>query len=75
MTIELLGEGFNVLNRKNFNGFRSTRYDVVATTVDTPLSQPALLVERADFGTPNNNGSQPDGTNARRFQIAARLRF
>jgi Carboxypeptidase regulatory-like domain len=73
--LELLVEGFNIFNRRNFNGFRSTRYDATATTVTTPLSQPIALTERTDFGTPNNDGSQPDGTNARRFQIAARVRF
>jgi hypothetical protein len=74
-TLELLGEGFNVFNRKNFNGFRSTRYDALTTTVETPLSTPVVLTERADFGVPNNNGSQPDGTNARRFQIAVRFKY
>jgi len=73
--VELLGEGFNVFNRDNFNGFRSTRYDATATTVDTPMAAPIALTERADFGTPNNDGSQPDGTNARRFQIAIRVKY
>jgi hypothetical protein len=43
--------------------------------VTTPLSTPIILIERQDFGLENNNGSQPDGTNARRFQLAARFRF
>jgi hypothetical protein len=73
--VELLGEGFNVFNRKNFNGFRSTRYDAAATTVTTPLAQPVVLTERTDFGVANNDGSQPDGTNARRFQIAIRVKY
>ena len=73
--VELLGEGFNVFNRKNFNGFRSTRYDAVATTVTTPLAQPVVLTERTDFGVANNDGSQPDGTNARRFQVAIRVKY
>jgi len=73
--IELLAEGFNVLNRSNYNGFQNTRYDAQATTVTTQLSQSITLTPRATFGTPNNDGSQPDGTNARRFQLAARLRF
>jgi len=38
---------------------------------DTPI----VLTRRANFGTPNNDGSPLDGTNARRFQIAARFRF
>ena len=73
--VELLAEGFNVFNRKNFNGFNSTRYDAQATTVTTPLEQPIALTERTDFGTPNADGSQPDGTNARRFQIAVRFKY
>jgi hypothetical protein len=73
--VELLGEGFNVFNRQNFNGFRSTRYDVAVTTVDTPMSAPVALSERTDFGVANNDGSQPDGTNARRFQIAIRIKY
>jgi hypothetical protein len=74
-TLELIGESFNLFNRSNFNGFNSTRYDAQATTVTTPLATPIALVERANFGVENNNGSQPDGTNARRFQLAARFRF
>jgi hypothetical protein len=74
-TLELIGESFNLFNRSNFNGFRTTRYEAQATTVTTPLATPIALVERADFGVENNNGSQPDGTNARRFQLALRFRF
>jgi hypothetical protein len=43
--------------------------------VTTPLAQPVVLTERTDFGVANNNGSQPDGTNARRFQIAVRIKY
>ena len=50
------------------------RYDAAATTVDTPFSPPVVLTERADFGVANNDGSQPDGTNARRFQVAIFIR-
>jgi hypothetical protein len=74
-TLELIGESFNLFNRSNFNGFNSTLYDALATTVTTPLATPIALVERANFGVENNNSSQPDGTNARRFQLAARFRF
>jgi len=75
LVVELIGEGFNIFNRSNFNGFSGTLYDAQATTVTTPLSTPVVLTERRDFGRPNNDGSQPDGTNARRFQLAARFRF
>jgi hypothetical protein len=75
LVVELIAEGFNVLNRANFNGFQNTRYTATATTVTTPLSMPVVLTERTDWGRANNDGSQPDGTNARRFQLAARFRF
>ncbi len=75
LTVELLGEAFNLFNRSNFNGFRTTLYEAAATTVATPLTSPIVLTRRSDFGVENNNGSQPDGTNARRFQLALRLRF
>jgi hypothetical protein len=73
--IELLAEGFNVFNRDNYNGFRSTRYDATATTVANSVSDPIVLTQRADFGTPSADGSAPDGTNARRFQIAIRIKY
>jgi hypothetical protein len=73
--MEVLLEGFNIFNRDNYNGFNSTHYDAQATTVNTPMAEPIVLTARPDFGTPNNDGSQPDGTNARRFQIAIRMRY
>jgi hypothetical protein len=73
--VEVLAEAFNVFNRSNYNGFQNVRYDAQATTVTTPLSQPVVLTERSTFGAPNNDGSQPDGTNARRIQVALRFRF
>jgi hypothetical protein len=44
-------------------------------TAPPPIGTPIPLTRRANFGSPNNDGSQPDGTNARRFQLALRLRF
>ena len=85
--VELLGEAFNLFNRSNFNGFNSTLYDAAfpflpgstttrfSATNPPPLTMPIPLTRRANFGAPNNDGSQPDGTNARRFQLALRLRF
>nr|MBA3247056.1 hypothetical protein [Pyrinomonadaceae bacterium] len=71
--IELIGEGFNLFNTSNFNGFRTTRYE--ASLSGPLLSDPILLTDRDDFGVESNNSSQPDGTNARRFQLAVRFRF
>ena len=86
LVFEVVGEGFNVFNTANFNGFNNILYDVRApsgTTFATPtatlrnprVDEALLLVSRANFGTPNNDSSQPDGTNARRFQVALRFRF
>jgi hypothetical protein len=77
VSLELIAEGFNVFNRSNFNGFNGGLYSVTAPPNGTVLdvSVPIQFKTISTFGTPNNDGSQPDGTNARRFQIAARMRF
>lgn len=75
LVTEVVAEGFNIFNRSNFNGFRSTLYEARSTTATTPLSTPIVLTQRTDYGVENNNSSQPDGTNARRFQLALRFRF
>ena len=73
--IELLAEGFNVFNRGNFNGFNSTLYTVDTITGIPAANTPIRLTRNPRFGERTNDGSQPDGTNARRFQLAARFRF
>ncbi len=85
--VELVAEGFNIFNTANFNGFNTTLFDVVAPTgtsfsgsptAATPnpsATTPLPLIARNNFGVPTANGSQPDGTNARRFQLALRFRF
>ena len=73
--LELLGEGFNVFNRSNFNSFNTTIYLATATTSTTPLSTPVALRPSTNFGTPRGDGFPPDGTGARRFQLAIRFRF
>jgi len=74
-SVQVLGEGFNIFNRSNFNGFNTTLYDAQPTTVTTAITAPVVLTQRTNFGLPNADGSQPDGTNARRFQLAFRFRF
>jgi hypothetical protein len=74
-SVEGILEGFNVLNRSNFNGFNTTGYTAAATTATTPVTTPIALTASSSYLQPNNDGSQPDGTNARRFQIAIRVRF
>jgi len=74
--LELLGEGFNLFNRANFNRYNSTRYNAGPTTATTTSpSTPVLLTNVTTFGAPFGDGGPPDGTNARRFQLAARFRF
>ncbi len=74
--VELIGEGFNILNRSNFNGFNTTLYNTVTPSPNPPAAgTPIQFIQNDSFGVRNNNSSQPDGTNARRFQLAARFRF
>jgi hypothetical protein len=72
---EIFAEGFNIFNHANYNGYNSTLDASTATTATTPLSQPVVLVRQNNFGIANNDGSQPDGTNARRLQFSLRLKF
>lgn len=73
--VELIGEAFNLFNRSNFNGYFNTVYNATATTNTTPLNAPVLLTAASNFKVANNDGSAPDGTNARRLQISLRFRF
>ena len=73
--IELIAEGFNIFNRANFNGFNTTLYNAATPTSPISSDTPIQLRPADNFGAPNADGSQPDGTNARRFQLAARFRF
>lgn len=72
---EVIGEAFNIFNTSNFNGYLNTQYTATATANTTPLKTPVQLVRTSNFYTANNDGSQPDGTNARRLQISLRFRF
>ena len=73
--MEILGEGFNILNHANYNGYNSTAFNTVAATGSTPLSTPIVLIPNSNFRSANNDGSQPDGTDARRLQVSLRLKF
>lgn len=75
MRIEVLAEGFNLFNHSNYNGFNTTMYNAAATANTTPLATPIQLTRAAGFLGPNNDASPPDGTNARRLQLALRFRF
>jgi hypothetical protein len=73
--IEVLAEAFNVFNHSNYNGFNTTIYTATATTNTTPLAAPILLSPTVGYFAPNNDATPPDGTNARRLQLAVRFRF
>jgi hypothetical protein len=75
LRMEILGEAFNIMNHANYNGYNSTAFNSVATTATTPLGAPIALIANSNFRVANNDGSQPDGTNARRVQISLRFRF
>jgi hypothetical protein len=73
--LELMAEGFNVFNHSNYNGFNTTIYTAAATANTAPVSTPIALTPTAGFLAPNSDGTPPDGTNARRLQLAIRFRF
>lgn len=78
LNVEIFGEAFNILNHSNFNGYNTQLLQLSPTFSKNPaLSQPVPLVfpNNANFGIPSQDGSQPDGTNARRLQFAVRLKF
>ena len=72
---EVLAEGFNVFNHSNYNGFNTTAYTAAATTNATPLATPIQLTPVSNFLSPTSDATPPDGSNARRLQLAIRLRF
>ncbi len=75
LAMEALAEAFNVFNHSNYNGFNTTIYTATATTNTTPVAAPILLAPTVGYLAPNNDATPPDGTNARRLQLAMRLRF
>jgi hypothetical protein len=56
-------------------GFNDTIYTATATTDSTPLAAPVKLAPTAGYLAPISDASPPDGTNARRLQLALRFRF
>ena len=70
-----MAEAFNVFNHSNYNGFNTTIYTAAPTTTATPLATPIALSPSIGYFSPNNDAAPPDGTNARRLQLAIRFRF
>jgi hypothetical protein len=75
LRLEALAEAFNVFNHSNYNGFNDTVYTATATTNTTPLATPVMLTPTPGFLAPISDSDPPDGTNARRLQLALRFRF
>lgn len=71
LRVELLGEAFNIMNHANYNGYNSTAFNSVATTAATPINTPIGLIANSNFRVANNDGSQPDGTNAAGLGVTA----
>ena len=64
-----------MFNHSNYNGFNTTIYTATANTNTTLLTAPILLSPTVGYLAPNNDATPPDGTNARRLQLAIRFRF
>lgn len=69
--MELFAEGFNILNHSNYNGYNSTILQSSASANPLVLAAPS----NNNFGVANQDGSQPDGSNARRIQFSLRLKY
>jgi hypothetical protein len=78
---QVLAEAFNLFNHSNFTGFNSTAFSFTdpkkaAAPPDFPdPSVPIVLSPLASFGVPSQDGGQPDGTGARRFQLGVKVNF
>ena len=76
LVIEVLGEAFNLFNANIWTQYNNQAFQATSTVATTTSpSTPVLLVPTANFGTPSADSGFPDGTNARRFQVAVRFRF
>jgi hypothetical protein len=76
LVIEMLGEAFNLFNANIWTQYNNQAFQATSTVATTTSpSTPVLLVPTANFGTPSADSGFPDGTNARRFQVAVRFRF
>lgn len=71
VSLNLIGEGFNIFNIANLNGYGGTLNAYIRPTATTPGRNPDLT-----FGLPSGRVSPVFGTGGpRAFQLAARLSF
>lgn len=75
LVTQIVAEGFNIFNHSNWTNYNTTAYIATAPAAGSLVTTPIVLNANAPFAQPNGDGSQPDGTNARRFQLALRFRF
>lgn len=75
MVAEAFFEAFNIANHSNWTNYNTTAYIGTAPAAGSSVTTPIQLTANAPFGTPSGDGSQPDGTNARRLQLSFRFRF
>ena len=76
LVIEVLAEGFNIFNANIWTQYNNTAFTATATTAATTSpTTSVVLVPTTNFGTPSADSGFPDGTNARRFQVAVRFRY
>lgn len=75
LTTEVFFEAFNIANHSNWTNYNTTAYIATAPATTAGVNTPIQLTANAPFATPTGDGSQPDGTNARRLQLSARFRF
>ena len=78
VSLELLADGFNLLNHQNLTSIDTTGYSISnSSTVGTPSKltwQSGATVGSSEFGTPLN-GNNTSLYQNRQFQLAMRLHF
>ncbi len=74
---EVAIEAFNLFNSQRITGINTVAYTAVATLSSGLINGPysGVLKPVAGVGTGNASSAYPDGTTARRFQLAFRLVF
>ena len=76
VVLEGLIEGFNIFNANIWTQYNNTAFTATATSAATTSpTTPVVLAPTTNFGTPSADSGFPDGTNARRFQVAVRFRY
>jgi len=77
--MQVLAEAFNLFNHSNFTGYNTTKFNAPIATLANSTT-PIVLTTATNalgptFGLPSQDGGQPDGTGARRFQVGLKLNF